>query len=171
MAFTPPRRIQADDVRFWAVRPEAIADLLNRELYDQMKAGFPTNAVYVPYKTLWTAVTTDPVIGNGTITGSYIQLGTMVTAKVRIVMGSTTTFGSGVWSIRLPRDAASAFTDIGSLWGLDTGSVFRVGVVRVETIVTVRMHSEGASAEWSSTEPHTWANGDELAFTITYEAA
>jgi hypothetical protein len=54
------------------------------------------------YTPSWTAVTTNPAIGNGTIVGAYKQIGKMVFFRVSIAFGSTTTYGSGAYSISLP---------------------------------------------------------------------
>jgi hypothetical protein len=55
--------------------------------------------VYTP---TWTASTTNPTIGNGTLEGRYIELGSAVFGEVRIVAGSTTNRGSGTYAISLP---------------------------------------------------------------------
>jgi hypothetical protein len=54
---------------------------------------------WTSYTPTWTAATTNPVIGNGTITGQYRRSANsdIVHWWLRILIGSTTTFGSGVY--------------------------------------------------------------------------
>jgi hypothetical protein len=47
--------------------------------------------------------TVAPVIGNGTIDGSYLRIGNMVHYQINITFGSTSTYGnSSAWAFRLP---------------------------------------------------------------------
>jgi hypothetical protein len=57
---------------------------------------------WTTYTPTWTASTTNPTIGNGTLEGRYIELGSAVFGEVRIVAGSTTNRGSGTYAISLP---------------------------------------------------------------------
>ena len=50
---------------------------------------------YDTFTPTWTAPTTDPAIGNGTLEGWIMQTNDFRIVSIRIVMGSTTTFGSG----------------------------------------------------------------------------
>lgn len=49
------------------------------------------------YAVSWTGETTNPVIGNGSLSGKYRRVGSMVLVNIRTVIGSTTTQGSGAW--------------------------------------------------------------------------
>jgi hypothetical protein len=62
-------------------------------------------AAWTTYNPSWTASVTNPVIGNGTITGRYKQIGKTVFVVVKISMGTSTTYGSGIWRISLPVNA------------------------------------------------------------------
>lgn len=55
-----------------------------------------------PYTPVWTAATTAPVLGNGTLTGGYMLVGKMCDFVITLTAGSTTTFGSGAYSFTLP---------------------------------------------------------------------
>ncbi|MFI6334726.1 hypothetical protein [Streptomyces sp. NPDC050535] len=55
-----------------------------------------------PYTPAWTAATTDPAIGNGTITGKYAVVGKVCHFTTFVACGSTTTYGSGAYSLSLP---------------------------------------------------------------------
>lgn len=64
----------------------------------------PTWATYTP---TWSA-STPPTIGNGTITGRWTQAGKLVSVYLRIVAGTTTTAGSGIYLIGLPVAAVTS---------------------------------------------------------------
>jgi hypothetical protein len=66
------------------------------------------NAPVNTYTPTWTvAAGTNPVIGNGTITGRFIQLGKWVFFNVAVQSGSTTTFGTGNYLFSLPVTAST----------------------------------------------------------------
>jgi hypothetical protein len=50
----------------------------------------------------WTAVTTNPAIGNGTLEGYWKAAGRTMFVKTRMIAGSTTTFGNGFYNFSLP---------------------------------------------------------------------
>ncbi|MET7849477.1 hypothetical protein ABZT48_14785 [Streptomyces avermitilis] len=54
------------------------------------------------YTPTWTAATTNPAIGDGTLTGKYAVVGKVCHFTTFMVFGSTTTFGNGVYSFGLP---------------------------------------------------------------------
>lgn len=55
------------------------------------------------YTPTWTASTTNPTIGNGTITGEWWTIGNkFLRVVITITVGSATTVGSGNYSIGLP---------------------------------------------------------------------
>lgn len=56
----------------------------------------------------WLASTTDPSIGNGSLTGRYYQLGDMVWFNIQGKAGTTTTGGSGIYLFTLPVKMKSA---------------------------------------------------------------
>lgn len=54
------------------------------------------------YTPTWTATSSNPTIGNGTLTGAYLQLGSIVFFRIRVEIGSSTNLGSGLYSFALP---------------------------------------------------------------------
>jgi hypothetical protein len=60
------------------------------------------NAGWTAYTCTWTGATTNPVIGNGTFVSEFMQIGKTVWYKIHIVIGSTTTVGSGSYTWSLP---------------------------------------------------------------------
>ncbi|MFI6440472.1 hypothetical protein [Streptomyces sp. NPDC050759] len=59
------------------------------------------------YTPTWTAATTAPAIGNGTLTGKYAVVGKVCHFTALVAFGSTTTFGSGAYSFGLPVTAGA----------------------------------------------------------------
>lgn len=65
------------------------------------------NAPWDTYTPTWTAATTNPALGNGTLVGRYRRIGRTVLCRIHLVAGSTTTFGSGALRFGLPLQAAT----------------------------------------------------------------
>ncbi len=85
-------------------------------------------------------------------------------------MGSTTTYGTGVWYFALPKIPSTGVPLLGAARALDSGTNIRVGVVETLTDGTARCQvmfdSDTGSAD--STKPFAWASGDELRFSVDY---
>ncbi|WP_052685172.1 hypothetical protein [Lentzea aerocolonigenes] len=134
-------------------------------------------AAWTTYTPTWTGDSSNPSIGNGTLTGAWTKIGITVMVRVSMLPGSTTTFGSGFWSFALP-EAAATVPGLGanSLWvGLvyvfDSGTANRVGVCHVKSGGTaMTMTDNGGGDTFRSTVPQTWANGDYLVAQISYES-
>jgi hypothetical protein len=124
--------------------------------------------------------TTNPTIGNGTISGRYISLGAMVFGEIRIVAG-TAGFnrGAGTYSVTLPTNAVfEAYQPIGQVVMRDEGpgityfgtAIFTTFANRVE----LYMHSqsaifdEGVSVTESS--PFLFSANDKILIQFCYEA-
>ena len=126
------------------------------------------------YTVSWTASTTNPAIGNGTLSGKYVQIGKTIICNIYLAPGSTTTFGSGNWSFSLPKTIASSVVGFVGNWvagdvGTNTFSgqiIGNGGSNKIDLFVR-----DGISINLSSTLPHTWAGGDVLYISITYEIA
>src|SRR5579864_7885838 len=57
---------------------------------------------WASYTPSWTGSSTNPSLGNGSLTGRYTQIGKVVLFSVVLTAGSTTTYGSGFWTFTLP---------------------------------------------------------------------
>ena len=126
------------------------------------------------------AGTGNPAIGNGTLTGRYTQIGGAVIYVVRLLCGATTTYGTANdWTFDLPVAAANAVVAYdGTADARDDNTTNRyIGVSTIAaagtTLSIVNAGVVGATntGTWGQTAPFTWANGDSLRLTITYEAA
>lgn len=109
---------------------------------------------------------TNGTIGNGTLTGEYIQFGKLVVFKIGLVWGSTTST-SGVSSFSLPLTAATATgSPIFAVGGLRDASAGHDWMLRAKystTTTIVPIYGDGAAASGvTATLPFTWATSDEL---------
>ena len=75
------------------------------------------------YTPVWTAATTNPVLGNGSITGKYRRVGDCVEIEVELLTGSTTTFGSGAYYFSIPPGLTGTyvFMNAGTVFAQPTG--------------------------------------------------
>lgn len=153
----------------WTPGEIVSAAKMNTEVRDFAAGVQATWDIYVPTVT----GTTNPSIGNGVLTGRYLRLGKTIICTIVMQMGSTTTYGSGTWTITLPVASVWASqTDVsmGSAHLFDTsatarkgGQVFNVGQSTVQ-IVTDSATLVGTAVPW------TWATGDVLSLNLVYEA-
>lgn len=123
------------------------------------------------YTPSWQAVTTNPTLGNGTITGTWSRIGTWVAVRIALNPGSTTNFGSGKWTFSLPTTP----TGNASMAALldDTSATTRYGCsvwVSTGTGVFGVYPGTGTAGVGGST-PFTWAAGDNLLITGVYESS
>lgn len=128
---------------------------------------------WASYAVTWTALTTNPSIGNGTLTGRFIRVGKMVTAAIKMIPGTTTTFGNGEWRFSMPSEATDIFY-VGSAYALDAGQAHHAGVSRIADMGPSRAGCYGQpGAAYSAISPFVWAagTGDVLFLTLSYEEA
>ena len=131
----------------------------------------------------WTAYTptlggTGWAIGNGVLTAAYCQIGKVVNFRIKCVFGSTSTFGaSAAATFTLPITGQSVSTE-GALQGLyrDVSlSVNYPAVMKMTSTTTLRLdyiaQATATQATTSATLPFTWADGDLVYISGTYEAA
>jgi hypothetical protein len=126
----------------------------------------------ITYTPAWTAASVNPAIGDGTIAGFYSRIGPLVTVHVSIVMGSTTTFGTGVWRISAPtnqKPLGGTGEHLGTAMFLDSGTAWFTGTARWTTN-GFELYGNNTAAQVSSSVPFTWAQNDVLHFSITYFA-
>lgn len=156
--------------RTWVIGELVTAAMMNTEVRDALtgiQAAWDS-ASWVPAAG-WTAVTTNPTIGNGTSAGMFARVGKTVHFAGRIVPGSTTTFGAGAYTVALPVAPAGVVLTVGTAF-LTTGAAFYVGsLLRNGNGMDVYFH--GATARWAATVPVAFANGHTIYFTGTYPAA
>lgn len=139
---------------------------------DSSNVWLTHHATMQTYTPTWTASTTNPAIGNGTIVGRWIQRGNLVTFSATINMGSTTTYGSGLWSIGLPVATANITgfrqTFSAVLEDLSAGRHTATAYAEPNSTSVTRIIAGAATSGVSNTSPFTWANTDWIAVSGTY---
>lgn len=129
---------------------------------------------------------TAPAIGDGTLAGSYVKIGTVVHVRIYLKIGSTTNLSAqdanANWTFSLP--AAPVATPA---WKLDgrvlnaeafdsSESLFHQGSALLSTnnggvVRSVRDTLATSTGIWDKSLPFTWASGDILSLHGTYESA
>lgn len=122
------------------------------------------------YTPTWDANTTDPSLGNGTLTGRYVLHGKTCTCKIFLKIGSTTDLGSGIWLFGLPIDSLANYT--GSVIVFDSSTADRYSM-SVVTAASNRIWSIfGESKKFvTPASPMAWGTDDILYLSISYEVA
>jgi hypothetical protein len=128
------------------------------------------------YSPAWTAVSSNPSIGDGTLIGRYKQIGKTTFVYIRMQAGSSTTFGSGNWRFSLPVDAQASYSAILPTTFLDNSTAWYQGLSYTEydgdASYVVPVWDKGAtgSSAVNATTPYTWTTTDSLAISGSYES-
>lgn len=158
------------DPKTWTGSAILYASELNTYLRDNQKAL----TEWQDYTPTWTAASSNPSIGNGSLQGRYIQAGDLVHWHLYLYIGSTTTFGDGNWRLGLPVTSAVSGFLRGHALIHDSSSTYWHGHARYLSTTTVIVSvgkESGGGAECGSSWPMAWASGDSLRISGTYEAA
>jgi hypothetical protein len=130
-----------------------------------------TVGAWTAYTPTWTAATTNPVLGNGTLTGFYQRVGKTVHFWIKLSVGSTTTFGTGAYAFSLP-PVANIDEQACAAVLRDSSVPTNYGMVGwVQSSTSILNVSTSAGGLFSATVPVTLANSDRFSMSGTYEAA
>jgi hypothetical protein len=135
------------------------------------------NTAWTSYTPSWTAASVNPVIGNGTITGQYKVIGKTCFVRGNIVMGSTTTFGSGEWYVSMPFTASNADAILLNANVLDNSTAWYNALIagaragfNFKSAIQYQ-NTGGTTDSLSPSTPFTWTNGDRFLWNGSYEIA
>lgn len=122
-------------------------------------------AAWSTYTPTWASSGTAVSLSNGTISGRYMSVGKLGFVDILLTMGSSTTFGTGTYSITLPAGwtaAGATNTPVGSVECVDTSvTTSFIGVAKVLSgATTLGFSTHGATAFVGQTVPMTWASTD-----------
>jgi hypothetical protein len=128
------------------------------------------------YTPVWSSDgATKPTIGNGYVKASYTVQGKLCCVQGEIRAGSTTTFGTGNWTIQLPfKSSAQTWNSQGNAYAIDVGTpnAMRGGICQNNpgTDLVRFMVGDNATDFVTATVPFAWtaANADRLYFQLTY---
>lgn len=127
-------------------------------------------AAWQSYTPSWTSAGSAPAIGNGTLTGKYLQFGKLVIGSITQVNGSTTTYGTGAYSWTLPVTGNSKGVAFGWLDDNSGGVRYRGASVLNTTLISRTIFSD-AVLGMTATVPITLAQSDTIDLSFFYEAA
>lgn len=152
-----PQRVPVD--------PSELSRYLERELKNiSGELNSVKTKTYIPG---WFA-STPPSIGNGTLRARYCLESDSCELWGFLVAGSTTTFGTGSWSLELPA-LAKEFAQIGEARFFDSSAGLYYSGICIADASQARLSFTGnATGLLSSAVPFTWAQSDELHFHIRY---
>lgn len=130
---------------------------------------------WAAYTPTWTASSVNPAIGNGSLIGRYcVHAGTnTMRVSVRVVIGSTTTTGTGTWrfGLPLPANQSTGVRCAGPFGAFDAGTAFRTGVTNLVSATEITAYTDGAVNTIGPTIPMTWAANDDGELQATVELA
>lgn len=154
----------------WAVGNKITAALLNTHVRD-FRDAFNAKTSYTPTLTGFT-------LGNGTIAGSYTQVGKTVWFEATFTMGSTSAAASAIPTCTLPVTAASSAVSAAVCRAqfTDSGTAAYLAAARILSTTTCAAYiigSSGILTTPTTTTPFTWApaSGDLVYWSGVYEAA
>jgi len=139
--------------------------------------GSDLSTAWTSYTPVWTAAASNPVIGNGTITGQYKVIGKTCFVRGNIAMGSTTTFGSGEWYVSMPFTSSNADAILLNANILDNGTAWYNGLIagaragfNFKSAIQYQ-NAGGTTDSLSPSTPFIWTNGDRFLWNGSYEIA
>lgn len=150
------------------------ADNLDDAAVTAAKLSLP----YIAYVPVWSSSGTQPAIGNGTISGRYVQVGKLVHVRGDLALGGTSSGGTGTYFISLPVAAnTSGSSQLGAIRILDsstgnqgTGVLARlISSTTFDMVYPATLH--GSSSVVAASAPWAWAPSDSISWNFTYEAA
>lgn len=154
-----------------------VSDLDNTNAFPA--AASDLNNFFGAWDTSWTPTFGNVTIGNGTVTGRYVQVGKIVIYYAEFALGSTSAI-TGDITLTLPVTRASARGGIFTAQAVDNGGQ---GIYSFETVPNtallnvILLRAELSSGTYgrptaaSSTVPFTWGNTDGFWSNGLYEAA
>jgi len=132
-----------------------------------------TSTTYTP---TWASTGTQPTLGNGTLSGRYIKINKLVWVQIFMLTGSTTTYGTGLYSWSIPsgipaRSGLFNFMSqgVGRLYDPVTGPYFGHAGFYAGSTTAITLYVGNTVAQ--PTAPFTFTTNDEVIMTFTYEAA
>lgn len=148
-------------------------DVNNHGVYDGSSWQNMLENASSSFSPSWTGSSSNPTLGNGSLTGRYLRISAkLYWFRIVLVIGSTSTGGSGRWGFTLP--AAPTVSQAVAALCEDNSASFRYGgsafLTSGSDVFCVSVGS-GGNIGASSSVPFTWAVNDGLLVTGIYEAA
>jgi hypothetical protein len=132
---------------------------------------FRWDGSWFEYTPTWTGSVTNPTIGNGSISGRYRRMGNSCLTQIKISIGSTTSVGSGSYSLSFPITpvGATLFAVGSAVFYDDSGAVIYHGSAWAISSTDIAVYvSETSSRRWTNSVPVTPATNDVMALSLEY---
>jgi len=138
----------------------------------------PTTLVsdsWTTYTPTWSSSGTQPAIGNGILDGGYQRTATGIRFRIRLIPGSTTTFGTGTYFLTAPAATGAAIPPqvvTAILYDTSTGIWYsHTGYLPTSSSAIQFPRGNGSTDQFGATTPVTLANGDVFIVSGNIEAA
>lgn len=138
-------------------------------------------AAWTTYTPAWTSTGTQPTLGDGTLTGRYVNLGATIVGEIRLLFGSTTTRGTGSYKFSLPATGvAENFQPTGQVVVRDEGpgdTFFGTAIFNNNDDGTIEMwvHSQASvydeGTPVGSDVPMLFSTNDKILVHFQYESS
>lgn len=134
------------------------------------------------YATTWACSSgTNPSLGNGTLYSEWTRFGTRGEVSIHLKAGSTTTFGSGLWTFSLP-DGWTPFTsvaisdagdnnNVGVGWAYDNSAGAPYAVAAYVFNGSSKIFVVQTGAYVYNAVPFSWGTSDQLHLTVPVRLA
>jgi hypothetical protein len=106
----------------------------------------------------WTATTTNPILGDGSLTGSFIRNGNQGAFRFILIIGPGSNAGVGTWRFSLPPGWTVPAGQAAGSSLISVGGLFKLAVTAVQTGGYIEVVAEAGLA--SGTVPATFAASD-----------
>lgn len=164
--------INVDQIRNAAGTSAVTIDSSGNVALPQIGSGtFYRNGTFTPTFTNFT-------VGNGSVFGRYIRIGNLVTCWFGFEFGSTSSVGGVLTSVTgLPFTSVELisgssngyFTVDGVIWNNGSGWNSVHGKLTENSTNVIYIQRRADDSDVTATNPITWASGDTLNLTVTYE--
>ena len=117
------------------------------------------------YTPTWSSGGTPPTLGNGSISGRYFYNAPIMYFYIQLNAGSTTTFGTGIYSLSLPsgypyQQVVHAFAYLNNPSVKEWFGWARAGLSNTDVVLQIQADSTGVFY-WTSTVPYTFGTDDQ----------
>lgn len=154
---------------FWSAVIQKVA--LDGEPIPQSQIQGGLSGLWQDYDVEWTAASTQPAIGNGSLLGRYSRSRNTIFLTVKLLVGSTTTKGTGAWTFSAPPGNIPSIVGangMGEAIDTSTSNIYMTGASVDETGLISPFNDSGF---FSTSVPFTWATGDTLRVSALYDVA
>jgi hypothetical protein len=123
---------------------------------------------YIPYTPTLTAGGTAPSLGNGTLTGFSCTTGATTTVTGVLVVGSTTSLGTGQLSVSLPQQRQTNDQFAGGVVYANIGGAIYQGFLQIAGAVSVANLLRDTTGSITFNSPAVFTTGDFIRWSVTY---